>query len=72
MDTTVFKAAGISCPGSVDSVMIEPDGISGVGKVEASLARGEASVADDSAKAEPTGFGKAVEDTQLDTQFEAA
>ena len=62
MDTTIIKAAGISCQGCVDRVIEAIGGIAGVRKVEVSLERGETIAANDLSSAGPDDFRKAVED----------
>jgi copper chaperone len=61
METTELKIEGMDCEGCVKSVTRMLSGVSGVEKVDVSLAEGKASVSYDPAKSSVADMKKAVE-----------
>jgi copper chaperone len=66
METITMKVKGMTCGGCVAAVERVLRELDGVGRVEVSLERGEASVAFDAAKVEKEDLRAAVEDAGYD------
>lgn len=68
METVVLKVDGMTCDGCVKSVTRVLKSVAGVGLTEVSLARGEARVSYDPARASLAQLRKAIEDAGYQTQ----